>query len=37
MITSTRWSRKINDSDRIVYKIDGETCIIAQVKGHYQT
>lgn len=30
------WSRRINDADRIVYKIDGETCIIAQVKGHYE-
>lgn len=30
------WSRRINGTDRIVYKIEGETCIIAQVKNHYQ-
>jgi toxin YoeB len=29
------WSRRINDADRLIYKIEGETCIIAQCKGHY--
>lgn len=29
------WSRRINDSDRIVYRIEGGICIIAQVRGHY--
>lgn len=29
------WSRRINDADRIVCKVDGDTCVIAQVKGHY--
>jgi toxin YoeB len=29
------WSRRINDVDRLVYRIDGEICIILQCKGHY--
>lgn len=29
------WSRRINGADRIVYKVEGEIYIIAQVKGHY--
>ncbi|MDR2745145.1 MAG: Txe/YoeB family addiction module toxin [Desulfovibrio sp.] len=29
------WSRRINDEDRLVYKIDGEDCLILQCKGHY--
>ena len=30
------WSRRINDKDRLVYKVDGEACIILQCKGHYE-
>lgn len=29
------WSRRINDEDRIVYRIEGDTIEIAQCKGHY--
>jgi len=29
------WSRRINDADRLVYRIDGEACLILQCKGHY--
>jgi toxin YoeB len=29
------WSRRINDEDRLVYKIEGEDCLILQCKGHY--
>jgi toxin YoeB len=29
------WSRRINDEDRLVYKIDGEDCLILQCKRHY--
>jgi toxin YoeB len=31
------WSRRINDEDRLVYKIDEdeEVCLILQCKGHY--
>ena len=29
------WSRRINDCDRIVYKIKDDTVIIASCKGHY--
>lgn len=30
------WSRRINNADRIIYKIEGEICIIAQIRGHYE-
>ncbi len=30
------WSRRINDEHRIVYKIDGEDLLIAQVRYHYR-
>ena len=29
------WSRRINDKDRLVYKICNENIIITQCKGHY--
>lgn len=29
------WSRRITNEHRFVYKIDGETLIIASLKGHY--
>lgn len=30
------WSRRIDDCNRIVYKMNGETVIIACCKGHYK-
>ena len=30
------WSRRINDKDRLVYQIEGETIFIKQCKGHYE-
>ena len=30
------WSRRINDHDRIVYKEQGGTVIIASCRGHYK-
>ncbi len=32
---SGKWSRRINDADRLVYSIDGDTIIVYQCKGHY--
>lgn len=29
------WSRRINDEHRIVYKIDGASMLIAQLRYHY--
>ena len=29
------WSRRINSEHRIVYKIDGDILLIAQVRYHY--
>ncbi len=29
------WSRRINDEHRIVYKVDGDTLLIAQLRYHY--
>ncbi len=29
------WSRRIDDTNRIVYKIENDTVIIASCKGHY--
>ena len=29
------WSRRINDCDRIVYKIKDDAVVIASCKGHY--
>ena len=30
------WSRRINDADRIVYKIENDALIIVQCRGHYE-
>ena len=30
-----RWSRRINEEDRIVYKYENRIIIIYQCKGHY--
>lgn len=29
------WSRRIDDMNRLVYRLEGDTVIIAQCKGHY--
>lgn len=29
------WSRRIDEKNRIVYKVDGDSLIIAATKGHY--
>jgi len=29
------WSRRINDEYRIIYKIEGDSLLIAQVRYHY--
>lgn len=29
------WSRRINDVDRLTYKIDGDIVVILACKGHY--
>ena len=29
------WSRRITDSDRIVYKVEGESLLIAHLRYHY--
>ena len=30
------WSRRIDDSNRIVYRVEGDHLIIASCKNHYQ-
>ncbi|WP_427501255.1 Txe/YoeB family addiction module toxin [Methylomonas sp. MED-D] len=30
------WSRRINDEHRIVYKVAGDTLLIAQLRYHYE-
>jgi len=30
------WSRRINDEHRLVYKIDGDSLLIAQLRYHYR-
>ncbi len=30
------WSRRIDGTNRIVYKIDGDSLVIAAVRGHYE-
>jgi len=32
---SSYWSRRINDEHRIVYKIENESVLIAQLRYHY--
>jgi toxin YoeB len=34
---SSYWSRRINDEHRIVYKQQGDTILIAQLRYHYGT
>jgi len=29
------WSRRINEEDRLVYRVEGDTIEIAQCRGHY--
>lgn len=29
------WSRRIDEVNRVVYKVDGDSIAIASVKGHY--
>jgi toxin YoeB len=29
------WSRRINDEHRIIYKIEGDSVLIAQLRYHY--
>lgn len=29
------WSRRIDDKNRIVYKVEGDSIVIAEVNGHY--
>lgn len=29
------WSRRINLEDRLVYRVEDDTCSILQCKGHY--
>ncbi|MCU0340357.1 MAG: Txe/YoeB family addiction module toxin [Spirosomaceae bacterium] len=30
------WSRRINDEDRLIYKVTDEDIIVLSLKGHYQ-
>ena len=30
-----RWSRRINDKDRLIYKYENDTLTVYQCKGHY--
>ncbi|MDD3954586.1 MAG: type II toxin-antitoxin system YoeB family toxin, partial [Lentisphaeria bacterium] len=32
---SSWWSRRITETDRMVYKVDGEDLLIAQLRYHY--
>jgi toxin YoeB len=32
---SSYWSRRITDEHRIVYKVEGDTLLIAQLRYHY--
>lgn len=29
------WSRRIDDEHRLIYRVEGDSLIIAQAKGHY--
>lgn len=33
---SSWWSKRIDEKNRIVYKVDGDSIIIAACKGHYE-
>jgi len=30
-----RWSRRINETDRLVYRVEEKAVVILQCKGHY--
>ena len=30
-----RWSRRINDADRLVYRVTDKSIVVLQCKGHY--
>jgi len=30
------WSRRINHTDRLIYRIDGDNLIVIACKGHYE-
>lgn len=30
-----KWSRRINEKDRLVYEVQEETIVVIQCKGHY--
>ncbi len=30
------WSRRIDEANRVVYKVDGDALVIAAVRGHYE-
>ena len=30
------WSRRINEKDRLVYRIEDDVCKIIQCRGHYE-
>lgn len=30
------WSRRINEADRLIYKVENETIIVIACKSHYQ-
>ncbi len=30
-----RWSRRLNDKDRLIYALSNDTIIVYQCKGHY--
>ena len=32
---STWWSRRINDCDRLVYRLEGDLIVIVQCRTHY--
>ena len=33
---SGKWSRRINDKDRLVYEIENDTVLVQHCKGHYE-
>ena len=35
-LTTGAWSRRINDKDRLVYLVDGDTITVIQCRFHYQ-
>ena len=30
------WSRRIDEANRLVYRVEGDKCFIAQCRGHYE-